>query len=104
MALLYVFTVHKSDPTVANTPPSLQSRANEIALLLKTLTVLSTSGNSVAILFADESALMTYVNAVKFTESQQTLLNEWKAAYNISYTHAVYNFPEADIVGIDWNY
>ena len=102
MALLYTFTVTKTDSTVANFPPSMDSWVGALLSNLNNLNFVGGNTPTTSLIFADATALKAYTDSIKLTAPQQAAVNEWKAAHSISYTHTAYDLPEVTVAGINW--
>ena len=98
MAILYVFTVN--DPNNAGPfPPSVASSSWFASLNdYNTKHALSISQTNTTLLFADETALNTYLSAHRCTDAGLLAdIASWKSAHGVSYTNQYFTLTSAGI-------
>lgn len=97
MAILYTFQV--TDPNeVGPWPPSVAASSWLAGLLDYFKKNASLTPTGALMIFADETALNTFLNAYRLADSGLLAdIASWKSAHNVSYTTNYYTLPSAGI-------
>lgn len=101
MALLYTLTINVPEG-IEEFPPAFNPHIENIIIPLQMTLPTIHIGHITKIVFADQTALMSYINAIKPTVDMLAIIKEWKTAYNISYIITVDELSASTITDFDW--